>query len=165
MSVGHNIRVAQRKCCVGSRERCDCGGMQDLERQWIEHGPAQGVARWQVLLASPFTCHMPAQRNARATFAPWAKGRIVSRIGFSAGRCGGSGGPALPAPASHQTRPMNRSRPSRIVSGCGGQPGIKRSTGTTEAAPSRISGCPAYGPPAMAQDPQAITILGDGTAA
>lgn len=34
--------------------------------------------------------------------------------------------------------PRNRNSPSKIVNGCGGQPGMNKSTGTTELAPSRI---------------------------
>ena len=38
------------------------------------------------------------------------------------------------------SRPSSRSRPSKIVSGCGGQPGMNKSTGTTALAPFRICG-------------------------
>ena len=60
------------------------------------------------------------------------------------------------------TFPTIRSRPSRMVSGCGGQPGMKRSTGTTPAAPLWTSGWSTYGPPEMAQAPEAMTIFGGG---
>src|ERR1039457_2860510 len=58
--------------------------------------------------------------------------------------------------------PRSRSRPSRIVSGCGGQPGMKRSIGRTDDAPSCCSGWPADGPPLIAPAPTAITIFGAG---
>jgi hypothetical protein len=60
--------------------------------------------------------------------------------------------------------PNSRSSPSRIVSGCGGQPGMNKSTGTMEFAPFRICGWPMNGPPAIAHAPTAMTIFGDGTA-
>ena len=42
---------------------------------------------------------------------------------------------------------------------------MKRSTGTTDDAPSCCSGWPAYGPPLIAQAPTATTIFGDGACA
>src|SRR5450830_69326 len=41
---------------------------------------------------------------------------------------------------------------------------MKRSTGSTDEAPSCCSGWPAYGPPLIAHAPTAITIFGGGTA-
>ena len=60
-------------------------------------------------------------------------------------------------------RPIRRSRPSRIVNGCGGQPGMKRSTGTMAAAPPATRPRPGVRPPEMAQAPTAMTIarIGD----
>ena len=60
--------------------------------------------------------------------------------------------------------PMNRSSPSRIVSGCGGQPGMYRSTGRVASTPLFTSGLSANGPPLIAQAPRAMTIFGLGTA-
>lgn len=44
------------------------------------------------------------------------------------------------APAS--ILPSSRRNPSRIVSGCGGHPGMKRSTGSIDVTPSCCSGWP-----------------------
>ena len=46
-----------------------------------------------------------------------------------------------------------------MVKGWGGQPGTRRSTGTTASAPPRTSSCPAYGPPEMAQAPTKGRVL------
>lgn len=43
--------------------------------------------------------------------------------------------PAHCRPACSSKRASRRSKPSRIVTGCGGQPGMKRSTGTMSPAP------------------------------
>ncbi len=51
-----------------------------------------------------------------------------------------------------------------MVSGCGGQPGIYRSTGSRLSRPGEISGLPLKGPPLSGQLPTAMTTLGDGTA-
>ena len=61
-------------------------------------------------------------------------------LGLRAGR----GVPAVVIPllliqcaalTGYAIRPNNRSKPSRMVNGCGGQPGMNRSTGTRSAAP------------------------------
>ena len=44
---------------------------------------------------------------------------------------------------SSGSRPRRRSRPSRMVMGCGGHPGMYRSTGTIASAPLRTSSWPA----------------------
>jgi len=51
-----------------------------------------------------------------------------------------------------------------MVRGCGGQPGMKRSTGSAPVTPSWTSSWPMKGPPEIAQAPTAITIFGAGTA-
>lgn len=56
------------------------------------------------------------------------------------------------------------SRAWRVVSGCGGQPGINRSTGSRLSRPLLISSLPCNGPPEMAQAPLAMTTFGAGTA-
>jgi hypothetical protein len=66
--------------------------------------------------------------------------------------------------ASFSILPKSRSIPSRAVIGCGGQPGMYKSTGKSASTPSWDSGIPANGPPEMAQDPEAITIRGSGVA-
>ena len=50
------------------------------------------------------------------------------------------------------------------VIGCGGQPGINRSTGSRLSSPSAISGLPRNTPPEIVQFPTAMTTLGAGTA-
>ncbi len=62
-------------------------------------------------------------------------------------------------------RPSRRRKPSRIVRGCGGQPGMKRSTGRSEPQPLWTSGLSRKTPPLMAPAPTAITSFGAGTAA
>lgn len=61
--------------------------------------------------------------------------------------------------------PNSRNSPSKIVSGCGGQPGMNKSTGTMEPAPFKICGWLMNGPPAIAQAPTAMTSFGGGKAA
>ncbi len=51
-----------------------------------------------------------------------------------------------------------------MVSGCGGQPGTKRSTGKIVSRPSVISGLPKKGPPVIVQLPTAMTTFGSGIA-
>jgi hypothetical protein len=51
---------------------------------------------------------------------------------------------AIDAAGSRSSRPSRRGNPSRIVSGCGGQPGTKRSIGTSYAQPSRTLGACVY---------------------
>src|SRR5579872_2746364 len=63
------------------------------------------------------------------------------------------------------SRPSRRSRPSRMVQGWGGQPGMYRSTGRNFPQPLWTSGLSIYGPPLMAQAPTAMTSLGAGMAA
>jgi len=67
-------------------------------------------------------------------------------------------------PLGYVSSDVSRSNPSRIVRGCGGQPGMNRSTGTMPAAPFATSGWSTYGPPEIAQAPTAITTRGGGTA-
>ena len=59
---------------------------------------------------------------------------------------------------------VSLSKPSRMVNGWGGQPGMYRSTGRIFSIPLRTSGEFMNGPPLMAQAPQATTILGAGIA-
>ena len=52
-----------------------------------------------------------------------------------------------------------------MVSGCGGHPGMKRSTGSSDPQPLCTSGLSTNGPPLMAHAPTAMTSFGAGTAA
>ena len=61
--------------------------------------------------------------------------------------------------------PWNLSSASRMVSGCGGHPGMNRSIGTVLHAPFSVSGWLMNGPPLIAQVPQAIASRGPGRAA
>ena len=45
--------------------------------------------------------------------------------------------------ADCSSRPSSRSKPSRIVSGCGGHPGTYKSTGSSPSTPPTTSGLPA----------------------
>lgn len=56
------------------------------------------------------------------------------------------------------------SRACRLVSGCGGQPGMKRSTGRRVSRPQAVSGLSLNGPPVRAQVPTAITTRGEAVA-
>lgn len=58
----------------------------------------------------------------------------------------------------------NVRRACRLVMGCGGHPGIYRSTGKSLSSPSVISGLPRNGPPDRAQLPTAMTTRGSGVA-
>ena len=79
----------------------------------------------------------PPSPSSRAGFPPGARpgsirsSRSARSEGFAPRERSFAGrGPAYLRPPS--ILPKRRSRPSRIVKGCGGQPGMKRSTGTTD---------------------------------
>ncbi len=94
-----------------------------------------------------------AQRNQNISFNtiqpyPWEKRKGCIR----------------PSLFDHKIYLKNVSKACRLVSGWGGHPGIKRSTGMRLSSPSVISGLPLKGPPVRVQLPTAMTTLGSGTA-
>jgi len=86
-----------------------------------------------------FTSDMTARR-ARRSRAAGAAGLL--RLHHAKARRSNRSSAHHPLRVPSSMRPIRRSSPSRIVSGCGGQPGTKRSTGTTAAAPPRTSPWP-----------------------
>jgi hypothetical protein len=138
---------------LGSRVRVLCPSPSNIESRHEGSQPQARALVGESRAEAPYLALGPSALPSRS--CAWMSSRYSAAADAAA---------RLLVPVCRSSRPSRRSSPSRIVSGWGGQPGMKRSTGTVEAAPPRWAGRPAYGPPLMAQAPTAITILGGGTA-